>query len=171
MSGQDLARHLWNDTLPENSVSERERALIFEQYKLYVEMADRISGRRDKANAFFLSLNGLILSGSGAAISKLSELHQKGYILIPFAVICLQLFFWRRLILSYKQLNGAKFRIIGEMESKLPSSPYGRAEWKYLLKEGTDHSVYFPLTHLESKVPWLFFVGYLIAIALILFPQ
>src|SRR6478672_372789 len=29
---------------------------VLEQYKIYVEMADRISGRRSTANAFFLTL-------------------------------------------------------------------------------------------------------------------
>ena len=36
---------------------EKYKEHLLEQYKLYVEMADRISGRRQTANSFFLSIN------------------------------------------------------------------------------------------------------------------
>ncbi len=36
---------------------ERYQAVLLEQYKLYVEMADRVSARRALANTFFLTLN------------------------------------------------------------------------------------------------------------------
>lgn len=162
----DFSKILWNSgvTLKNDYQSDEQyREHILEQYKLYVEMADRISNRRDVANAFFLTLNGLIFGAIGVMIDKGFQFEPKWTIFFPLAVLLLGCFFWWRLILSYKQLNGAKWAIVGEFETRLPASPYGKAEWKNALKEGKDRKVYWPLTHLESWIPWLFFVGYAIA--------
>ena len=161
----DVSTVLWNDDVPQNgySSSEQYRNHILEQYKMYVEMADRISKRRDVANGFFLSMNGLFLGGAGALINKGQPVSSKWALVFPLIVLLLECFFWWRLIISYKQLNGAKFNIAGEFESRLPASPYRKAEWIHALKEGKDRSVYWPLTHLESKVPIIFAAGYLLA--------
>lgn len=162
---QDLSQILWNDTPPSNGYQspDQYRDHVLEQYKIYLEMADRISGRRDIANAFFLTLNGLCLGAAGALIDKGYSFDPKWALLFPLTVLLLECFFWWRLIISYKQLNGAKFQIVGEFEVRLPASPYGKAEWKHLLKGGTDRKTYWPLTHIESKIPVIFAVGYLIA--------
>lgn len=162
---QDVSKALWNDSPPKNSYESDEQYHdhIVEQYKLYVEMADRVSARRDVANAFFLTLNGLCLGAAGTLIDKGYSTNPQWALLFPLTVLLLLCFFWWRLILSYKQLNGAKFRIVGELESRLPSSPYKKAEWETLLNQGKDRKVYWPLTHLESKIPVVFAIGYLIA--------
>jgi hypothetical protein len=58
---EDMIRmKLWNmdvDTKSYEGAGEKYRAAILEQYKLYVEMADRISGRRGLTNIAFLTLN------------------------------------------------------------------------------------------------------------------
>lgn len=161
----DISKVLWNDSVALNGYNspEQYREHILEQYKIYLEMADRISNRRDVANAFFLTLNGLVLSATGILIDKGYGFSPNWALLFPLAVLLFGCFFWWRIIFSYKQLNGAKFYILGELETKLPASPYRKAEWEVLLKEGKDRSVYWPLTHLESKIPGLFAIGYLIA--------
>lgn len=164
-SPSDLSKILWNDT-PANAgytSDEQYRNHVIEQYKLYLELADRISNRRDIANAFFLTLNGLLLSAAGTLVDKVYLFTPKWALLFPLAVILFQCFFWWRLIISYKQLNGVKFNIVGEFETRLPASPYRKAEWQTLLKEGKDYKVYWPLTHLESKIPIIFAVGYIIS--------
>lgn len=167
----NLTTVLWNDTPTQNSYQsdEQYREHILEQYKLFVEMADRISSRRDVANGFFLTLNSLILGAAGFLFEKQNLLFSKWLLLIPLGVLLLECFFWRKLITSYKQLNGAKFKIIGELETQLPSSPYGKAEWTYLLKEGRDRNVYWPLTHLESKIPAMFALMYIVIAVLFFF--
>lgn len=161
----DLVTALWNDTPAQNNYQsgDQYREHILEQYKLCIEMADRISSRRDVSNGFFLTLNSLIFGAIGFLFEKQNLLPSKWILLLPLAVLLLECFFWWRLIISYKQLNGAKFHIIGVLESRLPASPYGRAEWDLLLKKGTDRKTYWPLTHLESKIPIIFGAGYLIA--------
>jgi len=71
---------------------------------------------------------------------------------------------WFWLIRSYRQLNTAKFQVIGALEERLPASPYWRAEW-FALGEGKDKSKYWPLTHLEQWVPLLFVAIYVTGFA------
>ena len=46
----------------EELVTNEDKVLLLEQYKLYVEMTDRISQRRMNANTFFISVNTLLLT-------------------------------------------------------------------------------------------------------------
>ncbi|MEO0973262.1 MAG: hypothetical protein AAFX85_09215, partial [Pseudomonadota bacterium] len=52
---KELHKRLWSP--PAQADSTRWRSAMLEQYKLYVEMTDRISQRRGAANTFFLTLN------------------------------------------------------------------------------------------------------------------
>lgn len=161
----DISKVLWNDIPPQNGYGSEQqyRDHVLEQYKMYVEMADRISSRRDIANTFFLTLNGLALASAGGLIEKGHSLSQKWALIFPLLVLWLGCFFWNRLINSFRQLNGVKFYVVGELEARLPASPYRKAEWETLLKEGKDRRVYWPLTHVESKIPLIFAVAYLFA--------
>jgi hypothetical protein len=59
---------------------------LLEQYKLYVEMADRISGRRQSANSFFLSVNTAIIAAVGY-VNFSSKTISEFYCLISLAGI------------------------------------------------------------------------------------
>jgi hypothetical protein len=128
---------------------------LFEQYKLYVEMADKISERRQSANSFFLTVNtaivGLTTYFAFCGISCKS-LILFSPISIAGLVIC---FTWYRLIRSYKDLNTAKFKVIHEIEQKLPFAPYD-LEWEKVGR-GKNPELYLPFTHIEICVPWVFF--------------
>ncbi len=127
---------------------------LLEQYKLYVEMADRISSRRQSANSFFLSVNTAII----ALISYInweSANDSSFYWLVSLAGMAL-CFMWYRLVRSYKDLNTAKFKVIHEMEAKLPVAPYD-SEWEKVGK-GKNSKLYLPFTHIEIYIPWVFFV-------------
>src|SRR4051794_11322497 len=61
----EIEAQLWNDEVSAASyeaAGEKYRAAIPDQYKLYTEMADRISARRALANTFFLTLNTAIFT-------------------------------------------------------------------------------------------------------------
>lgn len=127
---------------------------LLEQYKLYVEMTDRISSRRQSANSFFLSVNTAII----ALISYInweSTNDSSFYWLVSLAGMAL-CFMWYGLVRSYKDLNTAKFKVIHEMEAKLPVAPYD-AEWEKVGK-GKNSKLYLPFTHIEIYIPWVFFV-------------
>lgn len=61
---------------------------------------------------------------------------------------------WARNITSYRTLNQAKFRVIHELEKKLPAAPYTR-EWRYLEADGSGKR-HLPFHAVERLVPWVF---------------
>jgi len=138
-------------------------AHVFEIYKLYVEMADRISGRRQSANSFFLSFNTGVMAVVGYVdIGRETSVQPIFYFTVAMAGIVL-CFFWQRLIRSYKGISSAKFKVIHDIESRLPLRPYD-AEWT-AVGRGKDADKYLPVSILETRVPWIFAGLYLLIIA------
>jgi hypothetical protein len=136
---------------------------LLDQYKLYVEMADRISARRQTANSFFLSLNTAIVALVGYV--HLGEANAtKGPFFWSVALAGLALcYLWYRIIRSYRDLNTAKFKVIHEIERKLPLSPYD-AEWE-AVGRGKNPDLYLPFTSIEIGIPWIFFSLHLVVLA------
>lgn len=138
---------------------------LLEEYKLYVEMADRVSQRRALANSFFLALH-TGLFGFAVGLSGLSsgqfENQAAGLVAsvfgFPFTYV------WYRVLKSYRQLNSAKYKVVHELEAKLPVAPYDN-EWEKAGR-GEDPKLYVPLTEVEAWVPKVFAIGYLAAVAL-----
>jgi hypothetical protein len=123
---------------------------LVDQYKIYVEMADRISTRRATANSYFLSINSAILAFVGYLAGK----DQESYLwIISIAGITLTVF-WRAMIRSYRDLNTAKWLVVHQIERRLPISPYD-AEWD-AMGEGKNPKLYRPITHIEMNVPLVF---------------
>ncbi len=157
----DLSERLWNENVGPEQYGGDElayRAAILDQYKVYVDMADRISQRRALANTFFLTLNTTIFTVVGIGLNQ--RIDSRGWVLvIPLVVVLGQCFAWYYLVRSYRQLNTAKYEVVGALEERLPASPYWRAEW-YALGEGKDRSRYWPLSHIEQWIPVLFAFAY-----------
>ena len=155
--------NLWND-IKKDSVYLKNKELyqnhIMEQYKLYVEMADRISSRRNLTNVFFLTLNTSIIAGIGFSLEKLELEITTPILLIFISTITILIVDWWWLLRSYRNLNSAKYKVIGHIEKRLPSSPYWKAEWREL-GFGKDIRKYLPLSLLESFVPFVFLIIYL----------
>ena len=131
---------------------------FMEQYKLYLEMLDNISERRQHANNFFLTVNTGVCAFIGYIFSKDAAAEFRGFFwFVPIAGILLS-YFWYRLIRSYRDLNTAKFKIVHLMERHLPLAPY-RTEW-LALGEANDPKRYMPFTHLEIWIPRSFMIMY-----------
>ena len=79
------------------------------------------------------------------------------FLFVGLVIECLA-WFW--LLRSYRQLNTAKYLVVGALEERLPASPYWAAEWSALGK-GEDPARYWPLSHLEQWLPALFIGLYL----------
>lgn len=144
---------LWNEPLPGEEAVWREQLL--EQYKLYVELADRNSQRRATTNAFFATVNAALLTALATFIEQAEALAST---LVPLVGITLCAL-WALLLRSYRSLNTAKFKVIGLMEERLPSSPWWRAEWQ-MLGEGKKLSLHLPLSPIETLVPLVFAIFY-----------
>ena len=126
---------------------------LLEQYKLYVEMADRISSRRQSANSFFLSINTAIASLLGYV--GLEHQNKTDYFWTVSLIGMALCFMWYRLVRSYKDLNSAKFKVIHEIEKELPVAAYD-LEWEKVGR-GENSKLYLPFTHIEIMIPWVFF--------------
>jgi hypothetical protein len=139
---------------------------LLEQYKLYVEMADRISARRVQINSFYISLlSGLlaIISIFGNKDFFLKFQNSKFQNMTLFVVGLLGIilcFVWQSNIRSYKQLNSAKFKVIGEIEKHMPLSLYER-EWEFL-KNDRGYQGYLEQTVIEKYIPFILAIPYVI---------
>src|SRR4051794_23697889 len=159
----EVETRLWNiDVRPADSAGDQEhyRNAILEQYKIYVEMADRISARRALANTFFLTLNTAIFTLFGVLWKDKPAHISDAVLIVLLAVVLGQCAAWWLLVRSYRLLNTAKYKVVGLLEKRLPSSPYWSAEWK-ALGEGEDWKLYIPLSHVEGWVPFLFGAAYI----------
>jgi len=129
---------------------------LFEQYKLYVESAEKISERRVSANNYLLTVNAFLVTLYGL----LGASQYKSYwsVLVPVAGLLVSLT-WHRIITSYRDLNSVKFKVIHELERQMPAALYDY-EWQKA-EEGRGRA-YHPLTHLERWIPVIFMVLYVV---------
>lgn len=155
------------------SDSEREYGEAFkqhllEQYKLYVEMADRISTRRVQTNMFYISLLSGLLALLSIVLGRNLFSDFQTITFMAVAILGLALCaLWNVNIRSYRQLNSAKFKIIHEMEQHLPFPCYDK-EWE-ILGEGKESKAYLQLTRVEQYVPFVLAVPYLLLLIYSLF--
>ncbi len=141
---------------------------LLEQYKLYVEMADRIGSRRNQTNSFFLGINTALIA-AGAALYGKGYSSPPAVILIALLAVLMLCYTWWRILKSIRQLNSAKYKVVLLLERYLPSAPYA-TEWA-MLGEGKDSKLYRPLTSLERWVPLIFVMLFiLLGICMVLFP-
>jgi hypothetical protein len=155
----DVRASLWNDgyaVAPADAPAQGRSfdAALLDQYKLYVEMADRVSSRRGLANTFFLTLNTAVFTAIGV-LWKDKPSTPGWWLVFPLAVLLTECMLWFWTIRSYRQLNSGKFAVIGAIEERLPAQIYWKAEW-VALGEGRDPARYWPVTHIEQWVPLVF---------------
>lgn len=131
-------------------------SILFEQYRLYVESADKISDRRINTNVFFISLNTILLTMIGIFYKNnilLAMLSILGFILSIL---------WLLNIVNYIKINKCKFNIINELEKFLPVKPYSY-EW-YKIGKGKNSKNYIPVSKIESCLPIIFMLVYIATI-------
>ncbi|MBU0974191.1 hypothetical protein KKD03_00625 [Patescibacteria group bacterium] len=131
---------------------------LFEQYKIYIESAEKISDRRQNANNYFITINTALITllGLSFQIDFFGKLFW-GRTLLAVVGIIICVIFWF-LLRSYKQLNSGKFKVIHAIEKELPLALYDY-EWK-ILGKGKDNKKYYPFSHIELLIPWVFGIIY-----------
>lgn len=134
---------------------------ILEQYKLYVEMADRVSSRRAQTNRFYISLLSILLAllSIVAGVGAFTEFLNMTMLAIASLGIVLCALWWVN-IRSYRQLNSGKFQVIHEMEKQLPIAAYDK-EWE-ILGRGKQVGRYLKLTQVEQWIPLVLAIPYLL---------
>jgi hypothetical protein len=138
---------------------------VMDQYKLYVEMTDRMSARRAATNTFFLTVNTLLVSMLGVFLgTALATAAFREWWLMVFGVVgmlfCLA---WWRLVSGYRYLSLGKFLVIKAIEVRLPLALY---EMEEKILGGPDSTrQYRPLTNMETRIPFIF--GFIYSLILI----
>jgi hypothetical protein len=134
-----------------------QKKLLFEQYKLAVEMATGISVRRQAANNFYIGL----VSGFGVLHSLFEKFaptfsqspRERVLLILP---ICLCVVWWLT-IYSHRRIDKVKWDVICELENKLPDTPF-TSETKKLGSKS------FNLTKTELAIPILVGLVFLLLI-------
>jgi hypothetical protein len=121
---------------------------LLEQYKLAVEMADRVSARRAAANGFFLTVQSALVALLSVPSIERRWIAAAG---VVFAAT------WWLLLRSYRQLNAAKWSSIAALESRLPAQPF-TDEWTELKRDPIKRwrPRYAELGFVERIVPGVF---------------
>ncbi len=131
---------------------------LFEQYKIYIESIEKISDRRQHANNYFITINTALISLIGLSFQiKFFENLAGIKLVLAFVGIVVCVIFWY-LIRSYKQLNTGKFDVVHKIEEHLPLALH-KYEWEVLGK-GEDNKKYYPFSHIELIIPWVFGIIY-----------
>jgi len=137
------------------------KKLLFEQYKLYVEMANDVSERRDRTNKFYVTLMSLLLTVFTIMTSITKE---KIIFIIPLLLMILFSRVWMKNIKSYSTLNRGKFDVINKIEKLLPAKGFA-IEWELM-----ELYNYQRLTKVEKNVPLILcIISTILSIALIVF--
>lgn len=124
----------------------------FEQYKIFISSAEKVSDMRLSSNKFFITINSLIVTLFGIFLEKLSW----AVWIIPVLGVGLAVL-WIKSIKNYSDLNSAKFKIINKIEEELPLDPY-KKEWDILEK----NEKYKSLSNTEKYIPYLFIGAYIV---------
>ena len=134
---------------------------LLEQYKLYVQSAENVSARRVASSRYLLTLNVALVALYGFQSSNLGP----GWwtMLVPILGISVSAL-WHRIIKSYKDLNAVKFRIIHELERRLPTTLY-TYEWQ-LAEEGRG-KFYRSVTDIERWIPLAFLALHLVLLLIL----
>lgn len=136
---------------------------LLEQYKLYVQSAENVSGRRVASSRYLLTLNVALVALYGFQYAGFGQSYWA--LLIPVIGISVSVL-WYLIIKSHADLNRIKFDVIHEFEQHLPAAMY---EYEWELAENGEGKSYRAVTTIERWIPILFgalHVGLGIVIAL-----
>lgn len=152
----DLSDELWNVDDTEAFNNEIYHQLLMEQYKVYVEMADRVNARRSLANTFFMTFHAIILGTLGLTLSHEQIVHRVGFLLFPLLGLLVMCYAWWCLVQYFRRTMRAKNVVIAGLEKRMPSSPSSVEERKAMGRENP----YSQLKRMEVILPIIFALLY-----------
>ena len=159
-------KHLYK--IEESDYSGNYRNDLLEQYKMYVELTDRINERLQRSYYSFLTINSAIVGGLGyfQIYGGSDTADQSAFISIVLAIISylgtLSCGAWVISIISHRDLYERRLQIINSIEERLPLSLF-YAESK-LLEGSFCAELHIPAAKTEALTFILFLVIYNISI-------
>ena len=140
--------------------ADSEQDQLLDIYKLHAELADRVSQRREGANRLYVSLHvGLVVFIAALLRFGFGDAPERLVLGTVGGVGALLSVSWFVVIRSYRQLNTEKFRVLHELEKRLPYQFFA-LEWDPEAK-GEKSNRYWKLTHVEVTLPVIFFAMFL----------
>lgn len=156
-----------------NSLSKDEMEILFGQYELFVKTSEDLVQRRQTANSFYISINAALLAFCGTLFETAKDANSgvdvasRLWLLFTLCLIGILISrSWRKMLISYGQLNKGKLRVIAEIEKRLPASIFD-SEWNAVKNpmHGYEHKSY---TEREKDIPLIFLTAYGAALVIIL---
>ena len=137
---------LLNERVAEGTYGSQQqyRDHLLAEYHFYCETVNQVAVRRNLMHSLFVVLHGAALGVLGYTMfpgAAFRSLWTSGIAAGGLVMLCL---IWSILTFQYRQLNSAKFRVIGEFEETLPARPFTR-EW-VILRGGRDWTRYIPMS-------------------------
>ncbi len=141
---------------------------LFEQYKLIVQTSEDLVQRRQNMNNFYITINSALLTFISASCALELSDFQRLLLIVPLCLAgMLTTFSWKKMLISYADLNRGKMRVISAIEKKLPASLFD-AEWR-VIKSKFNGRVHQTYTDIEKDIPNIFRFIYILLFALMLF--
>lgn len=125
-----------------------ETKAVLDIYRMLVDLADKVSQRRQISNSFYLSVN-TALVGASAYLTVGGQLSLWRAVMVAVAGILVSVL-WIKNINTYRSLNAAKFDVILEIEKHLAIAPL-TAEWEQL-ERGENAKRHRPFHKIEVMV-------------------
>lgn len=126
-----------------------------ELYKIMVETSEQLILRRQRTNAFFITIIGSLAAVGGLMIKEGIVSNDNVWVLLfltfPGMILCNS---WRNQIDNYGKLNAGKFKVILRLEREFSAQIFS-AEWA-ALGQGVRPKEYKSFTATEKHVPALF---------------
>jgi hypothetical protein len=139
---------------------------VLELYQLAVEMADRVSARRATANSFFFSVQAGLAVALGAFALNTGTVDSPSpdrfvLTLAALAGVLIAASWWL-LLRSYRDLNSAKFQVIGKIEQDNMCIQLFNQEWQHLKNDPVKRwrPRYAEQGQVERVVPLIFLILY-----------
>jgi len=154
------SKGLMNPKFSGSIYSEKNQETILKMYLSYIDTTTHVTNWRNGVSRFFITLNTIVFT----VVATLNEfgltISPRWLIFLPVSILVLLCIVWVRMLVSYKQLNSAKFGVIREIEDLLPIRPLTYCEWDEKLKGGKDRKFYLETTTLEVFIPIFFALVY-----------
>ena len=157
---------LFNSNLDVNTPAEK--AMLFEQYKMVVESAQKIEERRKDLNSIFITINWIFFT----VLSQMTHLNNVQFssvlalavLLIVAIVVSIH---WLIVISSYKHLNYINYALLRSLENLLPTAVFSlRTDIMSELEEAEKGNV---ILEKETLIPKLFLIIYFIYLGIVVF--
>jgi hypothetical protein len=140
---------------------------LFEQYKLFLHTSEDLVTRRQVINNFYITINSILISLFATLVTLLIK---EPYLFVLVLIFCtvgiVVSTSWKKIIISYGNLNACKMRIVSIIERDLPLSLFD-SEWA-LLSHKLNRKKYVSFTESEAKIPKIFIILYSITLILTL---